>query len=196
MKQLIDEGKIRFIGVSEALAPDLRRAAAVHPITSLQSEYSLLERTVENEVLDTCEELGIGFLAFSPLLRGLLSGSLTVDSELEPDDFRSGERFPRVGPEHRARNAALAQVVAQVAAGHGASASQVALAWLLSRRPWIVPIPGTKRARYIEDNSGAADLTLTSGDLERLDGLFAQAQGDRYGAGNATPTWTSPPLSG
>jgi aryl-alcohol dehydrogenase-like predicted oxidoreductase len=196
MKQLIDEGKIRFIGMSEALTPDLRRAAAVHPITSLQSEYSLLERTVENDVLDTCEELGIGFLPFSPLLRGLLSGSLTTATELEPDDFRSGDRFPRVGPENRATNAALAQVVAEVAAEREASASQVALAWLLSRRPWIVPIPGTKRVSYIEDNAKAPDLTLTPADLERLDALFALAQGSRYGGGNTTPTWTSPPLGG
>jgi aryl-alcohol dehydrogenase-like predicted oxidoreductase len=194
MKDLIDAGKIRFIGLSEALSPDLRRAAAVHPITSLQSEYSLLERTVEDDVLGTCEELGIGFLPFSPLLRGLLSGSLTTATELEPDDFRNGERFPRVGTENRAANAGLAQVVADVAAGHEASASQVALAWLLSRRPWIVPIPGTKRVAYVEDNAGAPDLTLTAADLERLDGLFAQARGTRYGAGSTTPNWTSPPL--
>jgi aryl-alcohol dehydrogenase-like predicted oxidoreductase len=196
MKELIDEGKIRFIGMSEALAPDLRRAAAVHPITSLQSEYSLLERSVETDVLDTCEELGIGFLPFSPLQRGLLSGSLTTDSELEPDDFRSGDRFPRVSPENRAANAALAQVVAEVATEHDASPSQVALAWLLSRRPWIVPIPGTKRVRYIEDNAKAPDLTLTPADLDRLDGLFAQAKGARYGGANRTPNWTSPPLQG
>jgi aryl-alcohol dehydrogenase-like predicted oxidoreductase len=196
LKELIDEGKIRFIGLSEALAPDLRRAAAVHPITSLQSEYSLLERSVEGDVLDTCEELGIGFLPFSPLQRGLLSGSLTTTTELEPDDFRNGDRFPRVGPENRAANAALAQVVAQVAADHDASASQVALAWLLSRRPWIVPIPGTKRVRYIEDNAGAPELTLGATELTRLDALFAQAQGGRYGAGGSTPDWESPPLGG
>ncbi len=194
MKELIDEGKIRFIGMSEALAPDLRRAAAVHPITSLQSEYSLLERTVEGDVLDTCEELGIGFLPFSPLQRGLLSGSLTTSTELEPDDFRAGDRFPRVGPAHLEANASLAQVVAEVATEHDASRSQVALAWLLSRKPWIVPIPGTKRIAYIEDNAGAAELTLSAADLERLDALFAQAQGDRYGGSNTTPNWVSPPL--
>jgi aryl-alcohol dehydrogenase-like predicted oxidoreductase len=196
MTELIDEGKIRFIGLSEALAPDLRRAAAVHPITSLQSEYSLLERSVENDVLDTCEELGIGFLPFSPLLRGLLAGSLTTATELEPDDFRGGDRFPRVSPENRSANAALAQVVAEVAAEREASAGQVALAWLLSRRPWIVPIPGTKRVAYVEDNAKAPDLTLTPADLERLDALFAQAQGSRYGGDNTTPNWTSPPFGG
>ena len=127
-------GKVRFIGLSEALAPDLRRAAAVHPVTSLQSEYSLLERGVEGEILDTCEELGIGFLPFAPLVRGLLAGSLTSDSALEDSDFRSGHRFPRVGPEHRAANAALAQVVRKIADAHGATPGQVALAWLLGRR--------------------------------------------------------------
>jgi aryl-alcohol dehydrogenase-like predicted oxidoreductase len=196
MKELVDEGKIRFIGMSEALAPDLRRAAAVHPITSLQSEYSLLERTVEGDVLDTCEDLGIGFLPFSPLQRGLLSGSLTTSTELEPDDFRAGDRFPRVGPEHLEANASLAEVVAEVAAEHQASRSQVALAWLLSRKPWIVPIPGTKRIAYIEDNAGAPELTLSETSLERLDALFAQAKGGRYGGDNATPNWTSPPLGG
>jgi aryl-alcohol dehydrogenase-like predicted oxidoreductase len=194
LKELIDEGKIRYIGMSEALAPDLRRAAAVHPITSLQSEYSLLERSVEGEVLDTCEELGIGFLPFSPLSRGLLAGSLTATTELEPDDFRSGDRFPRVGPEHRVANAELAQVVADVAAARDATPGQVALAWLLTRRPWIVPIPGTKRVAYIEDNAGAPEVELTTEDLARLDGLAAGAQGNRYGTGAALPNWVSPPL--
>jgi aryl-alcohol dehydrogenase-like predicted oxidoreductase len=194
LKELIDEGKIRYIGMSEALAPDLRRAAAVHPITSLQSEYSLLERSVEGEVLDTCEELGIGFLPFSPLSRGLLAGSLTATTELEPDDFRSGDRLPRVGPEHRVANAELAQVVADVAAARDATPGQVALAWLLTRRPWIVPIPGTKRVAYIEDNAGAPEVELTTEDLARLDGLAAGAQGNRYGTGAALPNWVSPPL--
>ena len=194
LKELIDEGKIRYIGMSEALAPDLRRAAAVHPITSLQSEYSLLERSVEGDVLDTCEELGIGFLPFSPLSRGLLAGSLTATTELEPDDFRSGDRFPRVGPEHRVANAELAQVVADVAAARDATPGQVALAWLLTRRPWIVPIPGTKRVAYIEDNAGAPEVELTAEDLASLDGLAAGTQGNRYGTGAALPNWVSPPL--
>ena len=194
LKELVDEGKIRYIGMSEALAPDLRRAAAVHPITSLQSEYSLLERSVEGEILDTCEELGIGFLPFSPLLRGLLAGSLTASTELEPGDFRSGDRFPRVGPEHRARNARLAEVVREIAEARDATPGQVALAWLLSRRPWIVPIPGTKRTAYVEDNSGAPDVKLSTEDLERLDELAAEAQGERYGTGAALPNWVSPPL--
>lgn len=194
LSELVDEGKIRYIGMSEALAPDLRRAAAVHPITSLQSEYSLLERGVEGEVLDTCAELGIGFLPFSPLCRGLLAGSLTATTELEPDDYRSGDRFPRVGPEHREANARLAQVVAEVAAAHETSSGQVALAWLLTRRPWIVPIPGTKRTAYVEDNAGAPDLELTAEDLQRLGRLAGDTQGDRYGTGAALPSWVSPPL--
>lgn len=194
LKQLVDEGKIRYIGMSEALAPDLRRAAAVHPISSLQSEYSLLERGVEGDVLDTCEELGIGFLPFSPLCRGLLAGSLTASSVLEPDDYRRGDSFPRVGPEHREANARLARVVAEVAAAHNATSGQVALAWLLTRKPWIVPIPGTKRVAYVEDNAGAPELQLTADDLRRLDTLAGSAEGDRYGTGAALPNWVSPPL--
>jgi aryl-alcohol dehydrogenase-like predicted oxidoreductase len=192
LKELVEEGKIRFIGLSEALSPDLRRAAAVHPITSLQSEYSLLERSVETDVLDTCAELGIGFLPFSPLQRGLLSGSLPAAEELEPDDFRASERFPRVGPTHRDANLALAQVVAEIAEAHDVSRSQVALAWLLGRRPWIVPIPGTKRVEYIEDNAKAPDLKLTARDAERLDALYDRAEGNRYGEGQTTPNWVSP----
>jgi aryl-alcohol dehydrogenase-like predicted oxidoreductase len=194
MKELVQEGKIRYIGMSEALAPDLRRAVAVHPISSLQSEYSLLERSVESEILDTCEDLGIGFLPFSPLLRGLLAGSLTAATELEPGDFRVAGRFPRVGPEHRAANEELAQVVLQIAAARDATPSQVALAWLLARRPWIVPIPGTKRTAYVEDNAGAPEVQLTEEDVVRLDALAADAQGERYGTGAVTPDWVSPRL--
>jgi aryl-alcohol dehydrogenase-like predicted oxidoreductase len=193
LAELVTEGKIRFIGMSEALPPDLRRAAAVHPITSLQSEYSLLERSVEQEVLATCEELGIGFLPFSPLLRGLLAGSLTEQTQLEEGDARAGDRFPRVGPEHRANNAKLVAVVQEIASEHDATAGQVALAWLLMQKPWIVPIPGTKRAKYVEENAAAPELELTADDLERLDALSEQATGGRYGGGNEVPNWTSPP---
>ena len=194
LASLVAEGKVRFIGLSEALAPDLRRAASVHPITSLQSEYSLLERGVESDVLDTCEELGIGFLPFAPLVRGLLAGSLTPARELDEDDFRAGDRFPRVGPEHLAANAKLAEVVAEIASAHEATAAQVALAWLLGRRDWIVPIPGTKRVAYLEDNARASELELSSEDLERLNGLAAGVQGERYDSQIRTPTWVSPPL--
>jgi aryl-alcohol dehydrogenase-like predicted oxidoreductase len=196
LAELVAEGKIRWIGLSEALAPDIRRAAAVHPITSVQSEYSLLERGVEGEVLDACEEHGIGFLPFAPLVRGLLAGSLTPSRELDGEDWRTGDRFPRVGPEHLEANARLAAVVAEIAAGHGATPSQVALAWLLGRRPWIVPIPGTKRIAYVEDNAGAPEVELTAADGERLDALADEVAGDRYGAGSMVPNWVSPPLAG
>ena len=194
LAELVAEGKIRWIGLSEALPPDLRRAAAVHPISSLQSEYSLLERGVEGEILDACEELGIGFLPFAPLVRGILAGSLDASSTLDEGDFRADERFPRVGPEHRAANAALAGAVHEIAAEHGATAAQVALAWLLARRPWVVPIPGTKRAAYVEDNAGAPDVHLTDADDARLEGLAATVHGERYGANVPTPSWVSPPL--
>jgi aryl-alcohol dehydrogenase-like predicted oxidoreductase len=194
MAELVREGKVRYLGLSEALAPDLHRAAAVHPISSLQSEYSLLERGVEGEVLDACQELGIGFLPFSPLLRGLLAGSLTADSQLDGHDARNGDRFPRVGPENRSSNAQLVGTVRTIADEHGATLGQVALAWLLGRRPWIVPIPGTKRTAYVEDNALAPQLTLTTEDMERLDGLSVAVQGSRYGAGVRTPDWVSPPL--
>jgi aryl-alcohol dehydrogenase-like predicted oxidoreductase len=195
MAELVQQGKVRYLGLSEALTPDLQRAAAVHPISSLQSEYSLLERGVESEVLGACEELGIGFLPFSPLLRGLLAGSLAANSQLDEGDFRSGDRFPRVGPEHRSANARLAQVVIEIADGHGRTPAQVALAWLLSRRPWIVPIPGTKRTAYVDDNALAPQLTLTASDLARLEALSAEVRGDRYGGDGRTPNWVSPPLA-
>ena len=144
LAELVTEGKIRYIGLSEALGSDLRRAAAVHPITSLQSEYSVLERGVEDDVLGTCEELGIGFLPFAPLVRGLLAGSLTISRELEDGDFRAGGLLPRVGPEHLGANARLAEDVQRIAVAHASTPAQVALAWLLAQRPWIVPIPGTE----------------------------------------------------
>jgi aryl-alcohol dehydrogenase-like predicted oxidoreductase len=195
LAELVAEGKIRYIGLSEALPADLRRASAVHPIASLQSEYSLLERTVEREVLRTCEMLGIGFLAFAPLVRGLLGGSLTPQSTLDANDYRLA-RFPRVGPDHLAANARLATVVAEVADCHArATPAQVALAWLLAKRPWIVPIPGTKRIRYLEENAAAADLELTAEQTARLDDLAAAVRGERYGGPMKTPDWVSPPPS-
>ena len=168
MAALVQEGKVRYLGLSEARPSDIRRAASVHPIASLQSEYSLLERGVEGEVLDTCEELGIGFLPFAPLVRGLLAGSLTPDRRLDESDMRIDTgRFPRVAPDHLGANAALAVVVAEVAAAHHATPAQVALAWLLGRRPWIVPIPGTKRIAYVEDNAGAPQLELSAASPSR-----------------------------
>lgn len=199
MAELVAEGKVRFLGLSEALAPDLRRAAAVHPIASLQSEYSLLERSVEREVLDICEELGIGFLPFAPLVRGLLGGSLTRERQLDADDLRLSGRFPRVGPDHLAANAPLAQLLVEIAGAHDATPAQVALAWLLARRPWIVPIPGTKRIAYLEDNAKAPELMLTPQDETRLETLAARVQGERYASQAQVstwrpPDWVSPPL--
>jgi aryl-alcohol dehydrogenase-like predicted oxidoreductase len=191
--ELIEAGKIRHYGLSEAEPPDIARAAAVHPVASVQSEYSLLERGVEQGVLAACEAHGVGFLPFSPLVRGLLAGSLTVDTQLTDGDVRAqDDRFPRVGPEHLAANAALAAAVHEVAAEHGATGGQVALAWLLGRAPWIVPIPGTKRVAYVEDNAGAVELTLTSEDQARLEDLAGRVSGTRYGGPD--PDWVSPPL--
>jgi aryl-alcohol dehydrogenase-like predicted oxidoreductase len=181
LAELVAEGKVRHIGLSEANPEDLRRAHAIHPITSLQSEYSLLERGVETEVLEVCAELGIGFLAFSPLMRGVLSGSLTPTTQLDDGDTRATDNlYPRVGPSHLEANAQLAQTVIEISSEHRASPAQVALAWLLSRRSFIVPIPGTKRATYVEDNSRAVDLELTQDDRDRLDLLGDKTSGDRY----------------
>jgi aryl-alcohol dehydrogenase-like predicted oxidoreductase len=197
MHELVEEGKVRFLGLSEAQPEDLRRAAATAPIATLQSEYSLFERGVENEILDTCEELGMGFLAYAPLGRGLLTGRFRSESDFGDDDFRGGGRYPRLTGENFEHNLRLVQEVEAVAEAHGATAAQVALAWLLTRRPWIVPIPGTKRVKYLEENAAAADLDLTAGDLARLDALVPAGggvAGERYGGGRV-PTWVSPPLT-
>lgn len=195
LAELVDAGKVRYVGMSEALPEDLRRAAGELPVASLQSEYSLLERGVEAEVLDTCEELGLGFLPFAPLLRGVLGGSLTPERALDASDARAhGDRFPRVGPEHLAANAALARAVQEVAEARGGSPAQVALAWLLRRRPWIVPIPGARRVAHVEDNARATELELTPEDELRLDALATQVSGERYGSAGRLPNWVSPPL--
>jgi aryl-alcohol dehydrogenase-like predicted oxidoreductase len=189
LAELVNEGKVRHIGLSEAMPADLRRACAVHPLASVQSEYSLFERGVEAEVLDTCEELGIGFLAYAPLGRGILAGN---EGPQDDTDKRATEMYPRVGPSHRAANAELVRAVRTIADAHGASIAQVALAWLLSRRPFVVPIPGTKRAQYAEENVRATELELTPDECEVLDGLAARVSGPRYGPGRRTPGWVSP----
>src|SRR5918911_1115078 len=169
MQELVDEGKVRFLGLSEAQPEDLRRAAATAEIASLQTEYSLFTRDVErNGVLDTCEELGIGFLAYSPLGRGMLTGRFRRPEDFGENDFRGGGRYPRLTGEIFERNLALVGEVEAIAEARGARPSQVALAWLLSRREWIVPIPGTKRVRYLEENAAAAHLELTEDELDRL----------------------------
>ena len=178
--ELVDEGKVRFIGMCEAASSDLRRAVAVHPIATLQSEYSVLERGLEHDVLDTCEELGIGLLPYAPLGRGLLGGSLTASTKLGAGDIRRSAQMPRVSPKNLADNVRLAHVLADIAVAHAATSAQVALAWLLAQRPWIVPIPGTERIPYLEENVRAPDLELTELDRERLDALSALVHGPRY----------------
>jgi aryl-alcohol dehydrogenase-like predicted oxidoreductase len=192
MQELVDEGKVRFLGLSEAMPEDLRRAAATAPIATLQTEYSLFTREPEgNGVLETCAELGIGFLAYAPLGRGMLTGRFRKPADFPEDDFRGGDRYPRMSQENFATNLEITRAVEAVAAERGATAGQVALAWLLSRREWIVPIPGTKRVRYVEENAGAAEVELTADDLATLDAL-PEAVGDRY-PGGRVPNWVSPP---
>jgi aryl-alcohol dehydrogenase-like predicted oxidoreductase len=193
MQELVEEGKVRFLGLSEAQPEDIRRAHATAPIASVQTEYSLFTRDVErNEVLATCEELGIGFLAYSPLGRGMLTGRFKSQADFGEGDFRGGDRYPRLSGENLERNLELVRAVEEIAAERGARPAQVALAWLLAQRDFVVPIPGTKRVRYLEENAAAADLDLAEDELERLSAL-PDAVGERYGGGRV-PDWVSPPL--
>jgi len=173
----VQEGKIRHIGLSEAGAETIRKAHAVHPITALQSEYSLWTRDPEDGVLDTLRELGIGLVPYSPLGRGFLTGAITKPSDLDADDFRRAN--PRFQEEAFATNMRIVDEVKTVATEAGASPAQVALAWLLAQGDDIVPIPGTKRVSRLEENVGAADLTLTADQVARLSALPAPT-GDRY----------------
>ena len=177
MAELVAEGKVRHIGLSEASADTLRRAHAVHPITALQTGYSLWTRDVEAEILPTCRELGIGFVPYSPLGRGFLSGRFTSPDDLDAGDFR--RRGPRFTGENLDANLALAARVAEIAQEKGITPAQLALAWVLDRGEDIVPIPGTKRRTYLEQNAAAVDVTLTDEDRARLDALPAAA-GTRY----------------
>jgi aryl-alcohol dehydrogenase-like predicted oxidoreductase len=176
MADLVKAGKVRFLGLSEASPKTIRRAHAVHPISALQTEYSVFERHVEKEILATCRELGIGFVAYSPLGRGLLTGAFTDQGAGK--DSRS-QRFPRFQGENLQRNLALVDVIRTLAEAKGATPAQVALAWLLHQGKDIVPIPGTKRRKYLEDNAAAAELRLTADDLGTLASLGAAA-GARY----------------
>jgi aryl-alcohol dehydrogenase-like predicted oxidoreductase len=177
MKALVEEGKVRYLGLSEAAPETIRRAHAVHPIAALQSEYSLWTRDPEDAVLPTVRELGIGFVAYSPLGRGFLSGRIGSLDDLDPDDFR--RRHPRFQPGNFERNLALVDRVRELAEEKGLTPSQVALAWVHSRGRDVVPIPGTKRREYLEQNVAAADLELTADELQRLEEVFPTA-GDRY----------------
>ena len=192
MAELVEAGKVRFIGLSEALPSDIRRAAATAPIASLQSEYSLFERNLEDGVLDLCEELGIGLLAYSPLGRGMLTGKLRSADDLLADDAR--HEWPRFQGDNLERNLELVERVEAFAADKQCAAGQIALAWLLARRPWIVPIPGTKRVSYLEENVDAMAVTLSVEELALLDEVVPRVAiaGARYPP-ERMPSWTSPP---
>jgi aryl-alcohol dehydrogenase-like predicted oxidoreductase len=180
VKDLIAEGKVKHFGLSEAGVRTIRRAHAVQPVTALQSEYSLWWREPEAEILPTLEELGIGFVPFSPLGKGFLTGAIDEHTTFVDSDFRN--TVPRFDPENRKANQDLVELVKRIAQRKGATPAQIALAWLLSRKPWIVPIPGTTKRHRLEENLGAVDVTLTSGDLEEiakaLEGI--PIQGERY----------------
>lgn len=181
MAELVKEGKVRHLGLSEAGAATLRKAAAVHPIAALQSEYSLWERDVEEEILPTARELGIGFVPYSPLGRGFLTGQITTRDDLPEGDYRRND--PRYSEENFAFNMRLVDVVKRIAGAHGVSAAQVALAWLLAQGDDIVPIPGSKRRVTLEDSMAAVDVTLTAQDLADLNAAAPRGgtAGPRYG---------------
>jgi aryl-alcohol dehydrogenase-like predicted oxidoreductase len=183
MADLVKEGKVRFLGLSEASPNSIRRANAVHPISALQSEYSLLTRDVENEILPLCSELGISFIPFSPLARGLVTNTLDVN-KLADTDFR--KTLPRYQKEHEENNKSLSQGFADIAETKGCTPAQLALAWVLSQGENIIPIPGTKRRAYLLDNAAAVDVELSSQDLTAIDNLLAKYPntGDRYNESN------------
>ena len=180
MAELVKEGKVRYLGLSEASAATMRRAVKVHPIAALQTEYSLWTRDPEDEILATCRELGIGFVAYSPLGRGFLTGQFRRFEDLAPDDYR--RTSPRFQGENFQKNLDLVRQVEEIAQEKGCTASQLALAWVLSQGDDIVPIPGTKRRKYLEENVAALDLKLTPEDLHRLEEAFPHgaASGQRY----------------
>jgi aryl-alcohol dehydrogenase-like predicted oxidoreductase len=180
VRELIQQGKVRHFGLSEASVQTIRRAHAVQPVTALQSEYSLWWKRPEEEVLPTLEELGIGLVPFSPLGRGFLAGSITENTQFDKEDNRGS--LPRFAPEALKANLALLDLLAAFAARKQATTGQVALAWLLAQRPWIVPIPGTTKLERVEENIGATELELTPDDLGEIDRILAsvEVQGARY----------------
>ncbi len=181
LAELVREGKIRHIGLSEAAPETIRRAHAVHPVAAVQSEYSLFTRDIEAEVLPTLRELGIGLVAYSPLGRGFLSGRFSSADDLDADDWRRTQ--PRFQGENAARNLELARRVAELAAEKDIAPAQLALAWVLAQGDDTVPIPGTKRRSYLEQNAGALDVELTDEDLERIGHAIGAPAGTRYDAG-------------
>jgi aryl-alcohol dehydrogenase-like predicted oxidoreductase len=181
VKELIEAGKVKHFGLSEAAAGTIRRAHAVQPVTAVQSEYSLWWRRPEDEVLPVCDELGIGFVPFSPLGKGFLTGAVTASTEFDPaNDIRS--TIPRFAPDALAHNQSLLDLVTEIARDKGATPAQIALAWLLAQKPWIAPIPGTRKLERLEENLGGADVDLTAEDLERIAAVLASVdvQGGRY----------------
>ena len=183
VKELIEQGKVRHFGLSEAGVQTIRRAHAVQPVTALQSEYSLWWREPEGAILPTLEELGIGFVPFSPLGKGFLTGAISESTEFESGDFRN--TVPRFAdPEARRTNLAFVELVRAIAERKGATPAQVALAWVLAQKPWIVPIPGTTKLHRLEENIAAADLELTGDDLREIEDALPQAQGARYSEAN------------
>jgi aryl-alcohol dehydrogenase-like predicted oxidoreductase len=182
VKDLIQQGKVRHFGLSEAGAQTIRRAHAVQPVTALQSEYSLWWKRPEEEIIPALEELGIGLVPFSPLGKGYLTGTITENTQFDPEDNRGS--FPRFSPEARKANRALVDLIGSFAAKKSATSAQIALAWLLEQKPWIVPIPGTTKLNRLEENIGAIAVELTPEDLRELDAATAKipVEGDRYPA--------------
>jgi aryl-alcohol dehydrogenase-like predicted oxidoreductase len=180
VKELIQEGKVKHFGLSEASAQTIRRAHAVQPVSALQSEYSLWWREPEQEILPTLEELGIGFVAYSPLGKGYLTGKLNENTEMESSDFR--KILPRFTPEALKANQGIVDLLGNIAKAKNATPAQIALAWLLAQKPWIVPIPGTTKLHRLEENLAAMNVELTSDDLREIDNAASKItlQGDRY----------------
>jgi aryl-alcohol dehydrogenase-like predicted oxidoreductase len=180
VKDLIAEGKVRHFGLSEANAGTIRRAHAVQPVSAVQSEYSLWWRQPEAEVLPALEELGIGFVPYSPLGKGFLTGAIDETTTFAATDFRNS--VPRFSPEARKANQGVVEVLGEIAAQKQATPAQIALAWLLAQKPWIAPIPGTTKLHRLEENLKAADVTLTAADLKEIESAFSSiaVQGDRY----------------
>ena len=180
VRELIQEGKVKHFGLSEAGVQTIRRANAVQPITALQSEYSLWWREPETEILPTLEELGIGFVPFSPLGKGFLTGKINANTTFDSNDFRN--TVPRFSPEARKANQALVGLIGKFAEDRNATPAQIALAWVLAQRPWMVPIPGTTKLHRLEENIGAVDVELTPDDLREIDSATSQIDvlGERY----------------
>lgn len=183
MKELVEAGKVRHLGLSEASAETIRRAHATHPITALQSEYSLFTRDLEDEILPTLRELGIGLVPYSPLGRGILTGALTSEDSLDENDSRRTAHFPRLNGEGLRANLRLVDEIRAIADRHGCTPGQLALAWVLAQGDDVVPIPGTKRVRYLEENVGGAAVSLTEDDLAALEQAVPRGAvvGERYG---------------